>query len=152
MVGKVATIILDKEIVFVQIKSKLKIFILSIIMLVTIACSDPSIQTKACDAPVDTVAILSKLTVDGTMYYLVLRVTGWHDKTEILELYNQMPKFDQCAKSHIDAIFGDSLERDSTVSHVYLNPNTKKLNIVYVMGKPKNTHNESLKLELEPNK
>lgn len=129
---------------------KLKIIASSILMMLIVACSDSSDQTKACEAPVDSVSIISNLTVNGTTYYLVRRVAGWHDKVEILELYNQMPIFDQCAKSHVESIFGDSLELDSTVSHVYLNPITKKLNITYIKGIPEGTHNESLQLEIEP--
>jgi len=119
-------------------------------MLGLIACTESSSKPETCDAPIDTVSIIDEITIDTSVYYLVLRIVGWHDKTEIIELYNQKPKFNQCAKSHVEAIFGDSLDSDSTVSHVYLNPQKNTLNVKYVSGKSDKSHNNSLKLELEP--
>jgi len=115
-------------------------------MLWLTACTDE--QSLHCEAPVDTIKILNHLTVDKNTFYLVLRITGWHDKTEIIELYDERPVFDQCSKSNIEPVFGDSLELDSVVSHLYLNLKNKSLDIVYSSGVSEPLHNESLKLEL----
>lgn len=126
-----------------------KIFVTMFMMVLLMACSDSGSKPKVCDAPVDTVSIINELKVDTAVYYLVHRVTGWHDKSEIIELYDRKPTFNNCAKSDIEPVFGDSLDLDSTVSHIYLNLKTKQLNIKYVAGKPGASHNTSLKLELE---
>ena len=133
-----------------HIRSKLNIIVLVVFMTGLVACSDSDTQAKGCDAPIDTVTVINELSVNNDVYYLVLRVSGWHDKTESIELYGERPKFDQCANSHVELLFGDSLELDSTVSHIYLNHDKKSLDIEYTPGKPGRTHNASLKLELKP--
>ena len=97
---------------------------------------------------VDTVSVIDKRELNSVTYYLVLRVSGWSDKTEILELYDTEPVFDHCAKSSREPVYGDSLELTQTVSHVYLDASSKALNIEYIPGEPGKSHNKNLKLEL----
>jgi hypothetical protein len=63
------------------------------------ACSEQSQDKMACEITVDSVTIIDSMKVDDTTYYLVHRISGWRDKTEILELYSSKPVFDKCAKS-----------------------------------------------------
>ena len=67
-------------------------------------------------------------------YYLVHRISGWSDKTEILELYNVKPHFNHCSISQVDPLYGDSLALSKTIAHVYLNTQENKLDIEYVDG------------------
>jgi hypothetical protein len=98
---------------------------------------------------VDAVEIIDEKTVGGTTYYLVLRVSGWHDKSEIIEIYNTKPTFDRCARSDVEQIGGDSLELDKTVAHLYFNVKTNSLYIEYKDGKPDKDHNRNLKIEIK---
>lgn len=77
------------------------------------------------------------------------RISGWSDKTEILELYDAEPIFDHCSKSNIEPVYGDSLEMSQTIIHVYLDTKKKQLDIVYKDGIPNKSHNANLKLELK---
>lgn len=114
-----------------------------------LSCSDENNIISPCELVVDTVSIIDQRKVDDVTYYLALRISGWHDKIEILELYAVKPDFDQCAKSNIDPIYGDSLELDKPVSHVYLDIKNKLLNIEYGMDKLANSNNNNLKIELK---
>ena len=67
----------------------------------------------------------------GNSYYLVHRIAGWSDKTEILELYDKEPNFNLCSESDIKPIYGDSLEGSLYLAHVYLNIEEGKLNLIY---------------------
>lgn len=113
------------------------------------SCSNSSSDSDDCPMAVDTVEIIDEKTVDGTTYYLVLRVSGWHDKSEIMEIYNTRPTFDRCARSDVEQIDGDSLELDKTVAHLYFDPKTHSLNIEYKDGKPEKDHNRNLKIEIQ---
>ena len=112
------------------------------------SCSDPGVDQGECPITVDAVAIIDSIKQGETTYYLVHRVAGWSDKTEILELYNNKPVFDHCSRSNIEPIFGDSLELDRPVSHVYLNIKDQVLEIEYKAVTQSLYSNENLKLEL----
>lgn len=47
----------------------------------------------------DSVAIIDQATVAGRPLWLVLRVTGFHDKVEFVEVYAAAPVFDSCGHS-----------------------------------------------------
>jgi len=97
---------------------------------------------------VDTVNIIDEKVVGNNKYYLVLRISGWHDKSEIVELYNEKPSFDLCSISDVEPVYGDSLELDKTVTHLYLDVETKSLNIEYKDGEPTKAYNNNLKIEV----
>jgi hypothetical protein len=120
-----------------------------LIFLFVVSCTETEDKLDPCAMAVDTISIFDKKMLNSVTYYLVLRVSGWHDKSEILELYDAEPVFDHCAKSKIEPIYGDSLELTQTVSHVYLDVNSKSLKLEYIQGKPGRLHNNTLKLELK---
>ncbi len=127
----------------------IRIVLISITVLVFTSCSNSSNDSNACPMTVDTINILDKKIVGNTEYYLVLRVSGWHDKSEIVELYNMKPSFDHCSISNLEPIYGDSLELDKTVTHLYFDIETKSLNIEYKDGEPSKAHNKNLKIEFK---
>ena len=123
--------------------------VLALIVLLFIAsCSEQGANQEACAITVDSVSIIDSMELEATTYYLVHRISGWSDKTEILELYNSKPLFDHCSKSNVDPVYGDSLEMSQTISHVYLNKAEGRLDIVYSEGSPDKSHNANLKLEI----
>lgn len=125
-------------------------FLVTVYLLIgIISCSEQSSEVEPCPITVDSVSIIDSMQSGSITYYLVYRIAGWSDKTEILELYNVKPVFDHCSKSDIEPLYGDSLEMSQTISHVYLNTNDKVLDIVYITGEPDKSHNANLKLELK---
>ncbi|MGO3452785.1 MAG: hypothetical protein ACTIM4_16150 [Marinomonas sp.] len=106
-------------------------------------------DNDSCSITVDSVKIIDSYQVEGNNYYLVYRVSGWNDKTEILELYDKKPVFDHCSKSNIEAVFGDSLELSKKITHVYLNPDQNTLEVEYADGLVDGKSNNTLKLELK---
>lgn len=113
------------------------------------SCSDENNRISPCELTIDTVSIIDQRKVADVTYYLVLRISGWHDKTESLELYDAKPGFDQCAKSNVEPIDGDSLDLEKPVSHIYLDSKNKLLYIEYSMNKQVNSNNNNLKIELK---
>ena len=127
----------------------MKLFLGITLFMALISCSDNGAEKDACPITVDSVAIIDSMKQGDVTYYLVHRIAGWSDKTEILELYNSKPTFDHCSRSNIEPVYGDSLEVEQTVSHVYLNIKDGVLALVYEDGAPDNAHNAGLKLELK---
>lgn len=118
-------------------------------LMVLLSCSDNDAAKDTCPITVDSVAIIDSLKQGDMTYYLVHRISGWSDKTEILELYDSKPVFDVCSRSNIEPVYGDSLEMDQTISHVYLNIKEGVLDIEYKNSPPDKNNNARLKLELK---
>ena len=127
----------------------MKLFLGITLFMALISCSDNGAEKDACPLTIDSVAIIDSMKQGDVIYYLVHRIAGWHDKTEILELYNSKPIFDYCSRCNIEPIYGNALEMEQTVSHVYLNIKDGVLELVYKDGAPDNAHNAGLKLELK---
>jgi hypothetical protein len=122
----------------------------SLILLLSIAsCSDRDHEIGACAITVDSVEIIDSKVFGDKSYYLVHRITGWQDKVEILEFYDEKPVFDTCSKPSVEPIDGDSLEMSKTVSHVFLNIKERKLDIVYKDSLPMKIQKDSIKLEIK---
>lgn len=120
------------------------------LILGVLGCSDSSSQSSTCEKveiASDTVKIIDQATNQGKTYYLVLRISGLNDKTEIIEVYDAPPSFDRCGKSKETPIAGDSLEATQTVSRLFLNTKERSLQIEYKEGRLEPRHNERLKLE-----
>ncbi len=119
-----------------------------ILILTTISCNEQN-NNEPCSLIIDQVEILDTKSIANKTYFLVYRIAGWSDKVEILELYDHKPVFDQCARSHSEPVYSDSLEMSKTVSHVFLNDKQGKLNIVYMEEQTPNNQKNHLKLELK---
>lgn len=132
----------------VKMSSTRKGVLALMVLLVIASCSEQGANQEVCAITVDSVSIIDSMELEGTTYYLVHRISGWSDKTEILELYDSKPLFDHCSKSNVDPIYGDSLEMSQTISHVFLNKKENRLDIVYSEGSPDKSHNANLKLEI----
>jgi hypothetical protein len=120
-----------------------------IIIISSYSCSKGTNDNHDCTMTVDTVNIIDEKIVGTTEFYLVLRIAGWHDKTEIIELYDTKPTFDRCSKSDVEPVYGNSLELDKTVTHLYLDTESKSLNIEYKDGEPSKDYNRNLKIEVK---
>ena len=127
--------------------------IILLLCLIQASCFD-SKEQKGCLTS-DSVAIIDILPVNRQKYYLVYRVSGWHDKIESFELYNTQPIFNICGKSTIQPLFGESIDEkdinnnDQHVAHIYFTPPDTFI-LDYEAGpQPYVGHNKSLTLELK---
>jgi len=125
----------------------MKIIIILLTILLFSSCSKQD-KESSCSITVDSVSIIDSYSYKNKTYYLVHRISGWSDKTEILELYDRKPIFDHCSKAKTKVVFGDSLELSKTVDHVYLNIEESTLEIEYTDKEPSRKHNSELKLEV----
>ena len=132
-----------------MIKTAIKLFCVFFLYISLTSCSEEASEVVPCSITVDSVSIIDSIQVSDKSYYLVYRVSGWNDKTEILELYDLKPEFDHCSKSNIEPLYGDSLELTQAVSHVYLNIKDKVLDIEYKEPSDEVIDNSDLKLELK---
>ncbi|BBA37000.1 hypothetical protein sS8_5077 [Methylocaldum marinum] len=86
-------------------------------------------------------------------YYLVYRISGWHEKIESFELYGTEPSFDNCGESTVAPLFGESIDdkdsnnNDQYVAHIYFEPPNRFV-FDYAPGTPpKPAYHKSLILE-----
>ena len=127
----------------------MKTLILGLVCVIIFSgCSDKTTDAEECPITIDSVSLLDSLQYGDHTYYLVRRITGWHEKTEILELYNSKPEFDRCSRSSIKPIYGDLLETSQTITHVYLNVKAGELDIQYKDVAPGRDNVSLLKLEI----
>ncbi len=134
---------------FLSKKTYLHFFRTLILILTIASCSDQDAEVDECSITVDSVEIIDSKVFDDKSYYLVHRISGWHDKVEILELYDEKPVFDTCSKPSVEPIDGDSLEMNKSVSHVFLNIKERKLHVVYKNDLPMKNQKDLIKLEIK---
>jgi len=132
-----------------MIKIIIKYLYLLFLFVSVLSCSEQSGEVEPCPITVDSVAMIDSMQVNGKTYYLIHRISGWSDKTEILELYDSKPEFDHCSKANINPLYGDSLELTQAVSHVYLNIKDQVLDIEYKEPGDDKIDNSHLKMQLK---
>lgn len=76
------------------------------------ACGD---QATECPLTLDQTSIIDQKEVNGTTYYLVERISGWHEKTIIIHLFDKKPEFDKCNENIVTPIIDDSVSTDLEV-------------------------------------
>lgn len=121
------------------------------------SCTD-SEPTNRCSIASDTVTITNGISVGNQTYYLVHRISGWHEKIESFELYGAEPTFDNCGESTITPLFGASIDNkdsdgnDQYVAHIYFEPPNSFVFDYTPGAPPKSDHYKSLTLEQQNNK
>lgn len=116
------------------------------------SCSD-SEPGQTCSMTSDTTTITGHLLVGDQEYFLVHRISGWHEKIDSFELYNAQPAFNNCSESSIPPLFGESVDNknsnndDQYVTHVYLDPPNKFLFEYEAGTPPKTDYYKNLSLE-----
>ena len=90
------------------------------------ACS-----SQECPLTIDQTTVIDKKQLDSTTYYLVKRISGWHDKTIIIELFDKKPEYDNCNENIVMPIIDDSIEMDMQIESFMINLQTKQFEIKY---------------------
>lgn len=99
------------------------------IALASCAQDDPELQE--CPITIDSVTVLLVQTHNGRDYYLVKRISGWHEKTEIIQLFNQKPELDRCNEDTIKPIFEDSIETDKNLIALKADLTAEEFQLIY---------------------
>jgi len=84
---------------------KIKILVTLFFVVNIIACSA---ETDCFIA--DSLTPLKTVKIEGTDYFIYLRISGFQEKIAYYELYKDKPVFDVCGQSSIEAIYGDSVD------------------------------------------
>lgn len=95
------------------------------------ACSKDSEKIAECPPTIDTVEILLTKHHKDKEYYLVERISGWHDKTTIIQLFDKKPHFGECNEDLVKPIFEDSIELEKSLAKISIDLNNKQYKLVY---------------------
>ncbi|MFT7559105.1 MAG: hypothetical protein ACI93R_001009 [Flavobacteriales bacterium] len=91
-------------------------------------------------AVVDTVNLIVTNAHEGREYYMVRRISGWHDKSVIIQLFDSEPKLGECSEDLVKPIFEDSIELDKPL--VNLSVDVKGNDFKLVCGEFQHTESE----------
>jgi predicted metal-binding protein len=103
-----------------------------------VAC-DMQTDAASCPPTLDSVSEMDRKVHEGTEYILVRRIVGWHDKSEVLELFDTEPKLDECQRNLIQPLIADSLDTTLSVKSMRVDLENKQFLIEYVDGSGKET-------------
>ncbi len=76
------------------------------------ACSKDSEVKVECPLTVDTFTVLLTKQYEGKEYYLAKRISGWHEKTVIIQLFDRKPRLGECNEDLVKPIFEDSIDTE----------------------------------------
>ena len=99
-------------------------------LLASVASCSKDVENE-CPITIDTTETLLSTTHHGKKYYLVKRISGWQDKTEIIQLFDQAPKLGKCNEDLVPPIFEDSLEHDKALARITANLKTDTFQLFY---------------------
>lgn len=109
----------------------MKFITLLIITLVSAFCVSCGKQEIECPIILDQVSIIDQQDFNGTTYYLVERISGWHEKTIIIELFDQKPEFDRCNESIMKPIVDELVSTDLEVKSFSIDLEKRQYEIDY---------------------
>lgn len=117
-----------------------------ILLSITLAsCTQDDPELQECPITIDSVTVLLTQTHNGSDYYLVKRISGWHEKTEIIQLFNQKPELDRCNEDTVKPIFEDSIETDKNLKALKADLKNEEFELIYDNGQD---YSENILLEL----
>ena len=87
-----------------------------------------------CPPVLDTVEQLLIKAHGEKNYFLVKRVAGWHDKTIVLQLYDQKPVLNACNEDLVLPIYENSLDDERSVTTLVADLERQSFEVVYGDG------------------
>lgn len=131
------------------LKNSITILISIALVTVCVGCGDgKSTAFSDCSISVDSVTTIDTKSVGTVNYYLVLRISGIHDKTEILELFDQQPQYNNCNENIIPPIVADSIESDMEISSFMIDLKDRHFMIYYSDKPPQPSQTNQLKIRI----
>lgn len=100
-----------------------------VLITAVIGCSDAT--QVDCSGTVDSLEVVDEREYNGTHYYLVKKIAGWHDKVVVLQLFDKKPEFDQCNESVFPPVIEDSLDPELSVDSFRIDLTEKVFLIEY---------------------
>jgi hypothetical protein len=97
---------------------------LSTIIFLT-ACGND--EPNSCPVTIDVVTELS--SENG--FFVYKRVSGFSDKTRIIEIYNKKPTFDKCHMPDSPPVFEDSIEIEGYIKSISYLRDENQINVEY---------------------
>jgi hypothetical protein len=94
-------------------------------MIFLTACGNE--ESNTCPATIDVVTELA--SEDG--FFVYKRISGFSDKTRIIEIYNKKPTFDKCHMPESPPVFEDSIEIEGYIKSISFLRSENKINVEY---------------------
>jgi hypothetical protein len=129
-------------------KNPITILISLLLITACVGCGDSkSTAFSECSMSVDSVTTIDTKSVGSVNYYLVLRISGFHDKTEIIELFDQQPQYNNCNENIIPPIVSDSIASDMEISSFMIDLKEKHFVIDYSDKPPQPNQAKTLNIK-----
>ena len=116
-----------------QIDTGIRAIVILLLLSGIVACTDleQSDLKQECPLILDQTSIIDEKKHEGVTYYLVKRISGWHDKTIIIELFDKKPSYDNCNRNKFPPIIDDSIATDMSIESLEINLIKKQFEIKY---------------------
>lgn len=108
--------------------NRLRVISILIFLCVIASCGN---QNTECQLTLEQTSIIDQKEFKGVTYYLVERISGWHEKTIIIQLFDKKPEFDKCNENVSTPIIDDSVSIDLEVKSFLINLESKQYEIEY---------------------
>jgi len=112
-----------------------KAFFFLTLISTAISCSEQVDESSAeaeCAITVDSTSIVDTSVHNDKTWYLVLRISGWHDKTEIVQLFDKKPRLDHCNRDLVAPVIEDSIAHDLSIKSFRIDLKNKEFVIDYI--------------------
>lgn len=94
-------------------------------------CTSCGQQEIECPVILDQVSIIDHQDLNSTSFYLVERISGWHEKSIIIELFDQKPEFDHCNENKIKPIIDELVSTELEIKSFSIDLEKRQYKIDY---------------------
>lgn len=112
-------------------KRSLSIFVCLVFLCLSSGCSKKDAAVVECPAILEQVEQLLTQNHQGKDFFLVKRISGWHDKTIIIQLFDQPPQLGACNEDLVLPVFEDSIEIDKPLLKIIANMKSNQYQLIY---------------------
>ena len=103
--------------------------VLNSALLFGMACSES--PENGCPITIDTVEVIDQKVHEGKRYYLVRSITGWQEKTVVIQLFDEEPKFDRCRQAIVPPLIEDSIDPERSAVVLMIDLDKREFDITY---------------------
>jgi len=111
--------------------NKIRVFFLIQTLSVIAGCFSQGDGSSSCPPVLDTVKTLLEKTYAGNKYFLVERISGWHDKAIIIQLFDKPPVLGECNQDVVVPIFEDSIELNKPLVKLVADIAANEFTLIY---------------------
>jgi len=88
-------------------------------------------ESDSCPVTIDVVTEL----FSNNGFFVYKRISGFNDKTRIIEIYNKKPSFDKCSMPSYPPVYEDSIETEGYIKSITYLKSENDINVEYSMDK-----------------